>query len=320
MVRVVLGGGTLADLEVPEATDAYINVALPARWRAVRQGLRPERDEGAPPARSVAGTSSLHRAAWDADACELTVDFAVHGGGVAARWASGAQPGDVLVFEGPGGGYRPDPTADWHLLVGDESALPAIARSLAELPAGARALVRLVCDGPDHELPLETAADLDLLWLHRSGAEDDPWLLPAAVRTARVPDGRVHAFMHGEADEIRDIRRHLLSERGVPRQDMSCSPYWRRTMTDEAWRAVKRDYVAAMEAEVASRCPGGALTRRRGRRRPVGGGGGLVATLDGVVVDRGDLDRQGRGPLDRVDEALRAEHVVDELLAAAVDA
>ena len=65
------------------------------------------------------------------------------------------------------------------------------------------------------------------------------------------PVGRVHAFVHGEADEIRAIRRHLLAERGLDRAAMSCSPYWRRTMTDEAWRAIKRDYVAAMDADVA---------------------------------------------------------------------
>ena len=58
--------------------------------------------------------------------------------------------------------------------------------------------------------------------------------------------------MHGEADEIRAVRRHLLHERGLTRQDLSCSPYWRRTMTDEAWRRIKRDYVAAMEAEAVA--------------------------------------------------------------------
>ena len=64
------------------------------------------------------------------------------------------------------------------------------------------------------------------------------------------PAGRVHAFVHGEAEEIREIRRHLLVDRGLGRADMSCSPYWRRTMTDEAWRKVKKDFVAAMEADV----------------------------------------------------------------------
>jgi NADPH-dependent ferric siderophore reductase len=148
---------------------------------------------------------------------------------------------------GPSAGYRPDPAADWHLLVGDESALPAIAATLEALPAGARAVVRLVCDGPEHEVPLESAAQVDLRWLHRSAEEPTP--LPDAVEALDFPAGRVHAFVHGEADEIRAIRRHLLTERGLARADMSCSPYWRRTMTDEAWRAVKKEFVAAMDAD-----------------------------------------------------------------------
>ena len=68
-----------------------------------------------------------------------------------------------------------------------------------------------------------------------------------AVNPEVVPELRVdHLLVH-----IRGVRRHLLTERGLTRADMSCSPYWRRTMTDEAWRSVKRDFVAAMEADVA---------------------------------------------------------------------
>ena len=61
----------------------------------------------------------------------------------------------------------------------------------------------------------------------------------------------MHAFVHGEATEIRAIRRNLLVDRSLPRHDMSCSPYWRRDMTDEAWREVKLDFVSAMEADLA---------------------------------------------------------------------
>ena len=135
--------------------------------------------------------------------------------------------------------------------MGDESALPAIAASLEAVPAGRKVVVRLICDGPDHQIPLDSPGDLDLRWLHRNGAADDVDALADAVADLDFPDGRVHAFVHGEAEEIRGIRRHLLTERGLSRTDMSCSPYWRRTMSDEAWRSVKRDFVAAMEADVA---------------------------------------------------------------------
>ena len=251
LVRVVLGGPGLDGFTPADGTDAYVNLAFAPEGapygpvfdpRAVRE----EQPRELWPARR---RYTVRR--WDAAAAELTLDFVVHGDtGVAGRWAAHAAPGDLLVFDGPSSGYRPDPEADWHLLVGDESALPAIAASLEVLPEGAPAVVRLVCDGPDHEVPLPSAGRLDLVWLHRAGAADDADLLAAAVRDLVFPTGRVHAFVHGEADEIRAVRRHLLADRGLARSDMSCSPYWRRTMTDEAWRQVKRDYLAAMDAEV----------------------------------------------------------------------
>nr|WP_255480930.1 siderophore-interacting protein [Quadrisphaera sp. RL12-1S] len=141
--------------------------------------------------------------------------------------------------------------AAWHLMLGDESALPAIAASLEALPDDATAVVRLVCDGPDHELPLVAPARADVRWLHRTGDDErDTALLLDAARALDWPGGRVHAFVHGEAEEVKAVRRHLLVDRGLARSDMSCSPYWRRTMTDEAWRAVKRDFVAAMDADL----------------------------------------------------------------------
>ena len=234
MIRVVLSGGDLDDFEMPTDTDAYVNLSLPQA-------------DGDQPARRRYTVRS-----WDEEAKELTLDFVVHGdAGVAGPWAARAREGDVLEFTGPGSGYRPHPDADWHLLVGDESALPAIAASLEAVPEDALVVVRLVCDGPEHEVELSTRGTLDLEWLHRAGDESDVDLLVDSVRSLAFPRGRVHAFVHGEADEIRAIRRHLLAERGLERRDMSCSPYWRRTMTDEAWRQVKRDFVAAMEADVA---------------------------------------------------------------------
>jgi NADPH-dependent ferric siderophore reductase len=249
LVRVVLTGPGLAGFEMPESTDAYVNVAIPpagAPYDAVfaPADVREHHDPEHWPARRRYTVRS-----WDGT--RLALDFVVHGdAGVAGPWAARAVPGDVLVFEGPGSGYRPDPTADWHLMVGDESALPAIAASLEAVPSGRPVVVRLVCDGPDHEIALAGPGELDLRWLHRRGEPDDAHLLLRSVEALAFPEGRVHAFVHGEADEIRALRRHLLAERGLMRSDMSCSPYWRRTMTDEAWRRVKRDFVAQMEADL----------------------------------------------------------------------
>ena len=253
MVRIVLEGGELAQLTMPDATDAYVNAAFRPAGASYPEVFDPKAVRETAPQEQWPARRRYTVRSWDAGTHRLTLDFVVHADeGVASRWALTASPGDALVFEGPSGGYRPSPDAPWHLMVGDESALPAIAASLEALRPGERAVVRVVCDGPDHELPLTTPAELDLVWLHRHGDERDESLLLAAVQAldfTAYPAGTPFGFVHGEADEIRAVRRHLLQERGLTRQDLSCSPYWRRTMTDEAWRRIKREYVAAMEAE-----------------------------------------------------------------------
>ena len=253
MVRVVLGGGDLEHLAMPDATDAYVNVAFRPAAASYDEVFDPKAVRETAPQEEWPARRRYTVRSWNAETRELVLDFVVHADeGVASRWALNAQPGDVLVFEGPSGDYRPTAAADWHLLVGDESALPAIAASLEAMTSGERAVVRVVCDGPAHQVDLTTPADLDLEWLHRRGDERDESLLLAAVEALDFGEGTPFGFVHGEADEIRGVRRHLLQERGMTRRDLSCSPYWRRTMTDEAWRRIKREYVAAMEAEAVA--------------------------------------------------------------------
>jgi NADPH-dependent ferric siderophore reductase len=256
MVRVVLADGDLDSFAMPgdpePHTDTYVNVAIPPEHAPYDAVFDPAQVRADHPAEVQPARRRYTVRAWDETTRELTLDFVVHGDdGVAGPWARRTRPGDVLVFQGPGSGYRPDPEADWHLMVGDESALPAIAASLEAVPDGVLVVVRLLCDGPEHELELATPGTLDLQWLHRTGEDDDVDLLVDSVRALEFRRGRVHAFVHGEADEVRELRRHLLADRGLSRADMSCSPYWRRTMNDEAWRQVKRDFVAAMDVDVA---------------------------------------------------------------------
>jgi NADPH-dependent ferric siderophore reductase len=146
----------------------------------------------------VARRYSVRR--WDPSTRLLTVDVVVHGDeGVAGPWSAHASPGDEVGVSLPAGAYRPDPEAAWHLMIGDESAVPAIAASLEAVPAGVPAVVRLVCDGPEDELELESPGALDVVWLHRTTADDPVALLPDAVRDLSFLPGRVQGFIHGEA-------------------------------------------------------------------------------------------------------------------------
>ena len=250
LVRVTLEGGDLDTLVMPDATDAYVNLAFRPPGASYDEVFDPQEVRETHPTERGPARRRYTVRDWDAEAHVLTIDFVVHGdAGIAGPWAAAARPGDLLVLTGPSGGYRPDPAADWHLFLGDESALPAIAASLEALPADARAVARIVCDGPGHEVALTAPAEVDLRWLHRRGDPEDADLLAGAVTDLEFLPGRPFGFVHGEADEIRAVRRHLLHDRGLTRRDLSCSPYWRRTMTDEDWRRIKRDYVAAMEAD-----------------------------------------------------------------------
>jgi len=229
MVRVIVTGPDLEGFGAGEFTDHYVKCRFGDKTR------------------------SYTVRAWDPTSLHLTLDFVVHGDeGFAGPWAARAKPGDVLEMMGPGGAYAPDPEADWHLMVGDDAALPAIAASLSRVPAGVPVFVVIEVDGPEHEQPLDSPGDLSVTWVHRTrGPGEDPSLQLDAVQGLSLPDGRGRAFVHGEATAVRLLRRHLVLERGMPSESLSASGYWKLRRTDEQWRAEKRDWVLASEADLA---------------------------------------------------------------------
>jgi NADPH-dependent ferric siderophore reductase len=233
MVRVVLGGEGLAGFAAGEFTDHYVKLRLPAG------------DE--------IKTRTYSVRVWDPETRHLTIDFVVHGdSGVAGPWAANAQPGDTVNLLGPGGAYTPDPAADWHLLVGDASVIPAVAASLARIPAGIPVIVVLEVDGPEEEQPLDSPGALDLRWVHRSlPPGEEPELLVDAVAALQLPDGRGHVFVHGEAGSVRAVRRHLLVDRGLDPASLSVSGYWKLRRTEEGWREDKADWRRLADADVA---------------------------------------------------------------------
>jgi NADPH-dependent ferric siderophore reductase len=250
LVRVLLGGDGLRELETTAWTDQYVNALFIPDGAPYEVPFDVDAARAGAPEHRPAGRRYTVRS-WDPVRRELAIDFVVHGDvGVAGRWANRAHPGDLLQFTGPNGGYAPDPDADGHLLVGDESALPAIAASLEQVPAGRPVVAVLLVDDPDHELPLHCPGDLDLTWVHRGSGSNGSDLLLRAVEAAVLPPGRVQVFVHGEAGEVRALRKHLLGDRGIPKADTSISPYWRRDYTDERWREVKADWLAEQERDL----------------------------------------------------------------------
>ncbi|MFI6480859.1 siderophore-interacting protein [Nonomuraea sp. NPDC050663] len=248
MIRVVLGGDGLAGFATSGLTDHYVKLVFlqegvdypePFSIDACRESVA---REFWPKLRTYTVR------AWDADAGELTLDFVYHGDeGLAGPWAAAARPGDEIYMLGPGGGYAPSAEADWHLLVGDESALPAIAAALESLPEDALVHAFIEVEDPAEEQKLDSR----VTWLHRGDAPVGERLVDAVLALDH-PEGQVHAFVHGEAGFVKVLRRHLRVEHGLPMAQLSISGYWRLGVDDEGWRQVKRDWNQAIEAEEAA--------------------------------------------------------------------
>lgn len=249
MTRVVVGGEGLAGLNAGEFTDHYIKVLFPRPgvtypepfdMGAIRETMPPE-------TWPAVRTYTIRR--WLPDVPEMWVDFVIHGDvGVAGPWALQAKPGDPFRFMGPGGGYGPDASADWHLLVGDESALPAIAAALEDMPTDAHVKAFIEVANADEVQKLPSPPNADITWLHREGRTIGDALV-TAVRDLEFPTGQVQAFVHGEATFVRDLRRHLRHDRGIPLSQLSISGYWRQGMNEDGWQSTKREWNQQIEAE-----------------------------------------------------------------------
>ncbi|MFE7514243.1 siderophore-interacting protein [Streptomyces sp. NPDC057540] len=249
MVRVVLGGPGLDGFAADVYTDHYVKLLFAPEGVAYPEPFDMERIRAEFPRDQWPTTRTYTVRAWDPVHHELTIDFVVHGDeGLAGPWAARAQAGETVRFLGPGGGYAPDPEADWHLLVGDESALPAIAVALEALPEGARAQALIEVSDAAEEQKLATSKDIHVTWLHR-GDRPAGAALVEAVTALEFPAGDVHAFVHGEAGFVKELRRHLRLDRGVARERLSISGYWRLGKSDEAWRAIKREWNDQVERE-----------------------------------------------------------------------
>lgn len=252
MIRVVLGGEGLAAFETQGFTDSYVKLLFPPPAPGDPEPYDIEAIRAERPRSEWPVTRTYTVRYWDPRTRELTIDFVHHGdSGLAGVWAANARPGDGLRFLGPGGAYAPAPEADVHLLAGDESALPAIAVALENLPEGARAHAFIEVENAAEEQKLATGENVHVRWLHREGATVGSTLVPA-LRDWESSSGHVQAFVHGEAGFVRELRRLLRVERGMDKERLSVSGYWRLGRDDEAWRASKAEWNKSVEAEEAA--------------------------------------------------------------------
>lgn len=221
LVRLTLGGPGFAQFEDRPETDKYVKLMFTDADELI-----------------VTRTYTVRRV--DKAAQTLDIDFVVHGDeGLAGPWAATAAPGATLRLMGPGGGYAPNPDASWYLLLGDLSAVPAIAAALETLPAGAIGTTVIQVDDEDAIFDLEAPAGVDVQWLvdPQHGIET----LAERVRSLTWRDGAVDVFAHGERESMKALRRALFDERGLERGQVSLSGYWARGRTEDRFQAEKRE-------------------------------------------------------------------------------
>ena len=158
----------------------------------------------------------------DPVANELVLEFVLHGDGPAATWAQQAEPGQTATIAGPRGSSVVPTDFAWHLLVGDASALPAIARRLEELPAGVRAIAIVQVPEVADRRDLTSAAELSVQWV----ADNDS--LVAAVRALDLPPGEGYAWCAGEGRTSAALRAVLVDEKGHDRFAIHAAAYWKQ--------------------------------------------------------------------------------------------
>jgi NADPH-dependent ferric siderophore reductase len=228
MRRITLGGPELAGF-ISLGTDDHVKLLFPqnAAEQAALETLvlGAGKDDGPKPA-----MRDYTPRRYDLNTLELDIDFVLHGDGPASTWAEQAKPGHFLHIGGPRGSMIVPDIFDSYLLIGDETALPAIARRLEGLAANRRALVIIEVENGAEQQRLESAAQVDVIWVLREGGKDH---LLTTVKQLKVPGGNLYAWVATESKVSRQIRRVLLDEHGLDDQFVKAAGYWRLDDSDD---------------------------------------------------------------------------------------
>lgn len=220
MRRITFKGEELEGF-APETPASYIKLIFPEPGQAEPE--RPLPDAPRPEAMRTYTPLAVRP-----DVHEVDVDFVLHGEGPASTWAAQAKVGQVLFLMGPGPGYALDKTVATHLLIADDSALPAVENILGELPAPASVQLLVEVISADEERPLKTAAQLKTQWLprgtdHRHAGQ----ALEKALRALPPIAADTKIYLACEAAAMRRIRQLLTDELGITRSNIVGRGYWK---------------------------------------------------------------------------------------------
>ncbi len=215
MLRIHFTSPDLTDFE-SAAPDDHIKLFLPGA----------EIENGRPAMRDYTPR------AFDTVAGTLVIDFALHDAGPATAWAMAAGPGDTIQIGGPRGSAVVTDDFDWYMLIGDETALPAIGRRLEELRPDVPVTAIMIVDTGDDEIKLPALSGLSVHWVHRSEGGDDASRIIAALGDQPLAPGEGYVWIAGESSTARAIRAHVIDELGHPREWTKAAGYWTKGVAD----------------------------------------------------------------------------------------
>jgi len=220
MRRITLAGEDLA--EFPEDQEsAYVKLLLDHQGELVKRSY------------TVRSFDSVRR--------QLVLDFMLHGdGGPASAWANRASVGDPITISRPGPKKLVDFSADWFLIAGDMTALPAISVNIEQLPEDAKGYVAIEILSEADKQNFVLPDGVSLHWILNPNQNREEFPLFEKVKELEFLPGKPSMWVAGEFHTSRAIRRYLKLDRGVQRDEIYVSSYWHLGLTDSEHKIAKK--------------------------------------------------------------------------------
>lgn len=217
--QIVFGGDTLTGFPTPRP-GAHIKLLFGAAS-----------DGSADPKKMRSQMRTYTPRSFNPETNELTVEFVLHGDGLASTWAAQAQAGATLTVAGPGGGMDIPETLKTMVMLVDESAIPAAGAVLEALPEGCKPIIICEVEDADEQRSLSTKIQVDPTWLFRK----EQSAKPGQLLEKHLPDvlASVNSmencfwWIACEANVMRQMRSQLLNQQGVKKDRLVSRGYWK---------------------------------------------------------------------------------------------
>lgn len=219
MLRITLGGQNIHTLPDNQA-GAYVKLIFP------RNALKP-----------LVRTYTIRCHRVD----EIDIDFVLHhDGGPASSWAEQANVGDTILIGGLGPKRDIESSSDWHIFVGDMTALPAISVNLENLPEDAKGYAILEAISEEDIQPLQHPKNIEIKWTINPHPGENSKALLSQVQALSWPQGSVSIWAACEFSSMKLLRDFFKNGKQVGKDNLYISSYWKLGVNEDQHKEVKR--------------------------------------------------------------------------------